>query len=255
MWLIAEYRSAALFSLKPSLATSTGAKTLLVPTPFAVRTALLDAAIRCYGIAAGERAFGQLKALRIALRPPERVVVTNLFTKVQKPRREDKGESDDEEDASPSAMQKTIAFREYAHLDGTLGLAFEGNEGYLRELDNLLRQVNYFGKRGSFFQLCRLPYPQEQLPPGYYLLDGVYLYEGRIKGQGPPSFPLGLIQVLDDWGPDLTFEKVNVYTPARIIPGKDRVQKTVTLPYRLVRASKSFSLYVRVDVSDDFASE
>ncbi len=248
MWLIAEYRPAALFSLKTSLATSTGAKTLLVPTPFAVRTALLDAAIRCYGLEFGRRAFDQLKALRIALRPPERVVVTNLFTKVQKPRRGDREESDDEE-ATPGAMQKSIAFREYAYLDGIVGLAFGEDEGYLAELRDLLSQVNYFGKRGSFFQLCRPPEPQEQLPAGYYLLDGVYLDGGgKIRGQGPSSFPLGLIQVLDDWGPDLTFEKVNIYSRASITLGKDRVQKTVILPYRLIRSSKSFSLYERLDV-------
>ena len=42
------------------------------------------------------------------------------------------------------------------------------------------------------------------------------------------------------------FEKVNVHTAARIVLGKDRVQKTVVLPYRLVRASRSFSYYERI---------
>jgi hypothetical protein len=234
MWLIAEYRPVALFSLKSGLATSTGAKTLLVPTPFAVRTALLDAAIRTQGLARGEAAFAWLKSLDIALRPPERAVVTHLFVKVQKPSRD-----------KSKAMQKTIAFREYAYLEGVLGLAFKGEPDPLDELAGLLRQVNYLGKRGGFFQLYRPPARQESLPDGYCLLEGAYLAQGRINGQGPRTFPLGVAQVLDDWGPGLTFEKLNVYTQARIVMGKDRVQKTVVLPYRLVRASRGFSCYER----------
>jgi len=235
MWLIAEYRPVALFSLKSSLATSTGAKTLLVPTPFAVRTALLDAAIRTRGLTSGEAVFAWLKSLDIALLPPERVVVTNLFVKVQKPSRD-----------GSRAMQKTIAFREYAYLEGALGLAFEGEPDPLDELEGLLRQVNYLGKRGSFFQLHRLPTRRESLPDGYCPLDGAYLSGGRINGRGPKSFSLGVVQILDDWGPGLTFEKVNVYTKAHIVLGKDRVQKIIVLPYRPVRSSRGFTLYERI---------
>ena len=41
MWLIAEYEAVTLFSLKLSTATSSGGKTLLVPTPYALKMALL----------------------------------------------------------------------------------------------------------------------------------------------------------------------------------------------------------------------
>ena len=62
-WLIARYQPTSLFSLKHGDATSTGAKSLLVPTPFAIRMALLDAAIRTEGIAAGRSAFEHIKSL------------------------------------------------------------------------------------------------------------------------------------------------------------------------------------------------
>ncbi len=83
MWLIAEYKPVSLFSLKSGLATSTGAKTLFVPTPFAIRTALLDAAIRTQGITASGPVFDALKLIKLAIHPPDRVTVTNLFAKVQ----------------------------------------------------------------------------------------------------------------------------------------------------------------------------
>ena len=147
-WLIANYHPVTLFSLKLGEATSTGAKTLLVPTPFAIRTALLDVAIRTQGVAAGPTAFKTIKDLRLAMRPPERVVVTNLFAKVLKPQRSDKPDRKE-------AMQPTIAFREYVHLEGSLELALAGDESALTIIEPLLAQVNYFGKRGSFFTVSR----------------------------------------------------------------------------------------------------
>jgi hypothetical protein len=238
MWLIAHYQPVGLFSLKVGLATSTGAKTLFLPTPFAVRTALLDAAIRTRGLATAPDIFEKLKGLTIAALPPERVVVTNLFTKVLKPQRADAQREE--------AMQSTIAFREYAYLMGNLGLAFEGEEDTLNQLEALLPHVNYFGKRGSFFQLLAPPGWNRELPEGFVVLRGVSVNGGEVAGQVAPPFPLGIIQVMDDWGPHLTFEKVNIYSDEDIRLGQDRIREPVILPYRLVCSSRSFSYYERI---------
>ena len=56
MWLVSEYEASALFTLKPATATASGGKTLLVPTPFAIKMALLDVACRLAGRAAAEEA-------------------------------------------------------------------------------------------------------------------------------------------------------------------------------------------------------
>jgi len=53
MWMIARYLPVAPFSLKPAAATSSGGKTLLVITPYAIKMALLDVAIRIMGITGG----------------------------------------------------------------------------------------------------------------------------------------------------------------------------------------------------------
>jgi len=239
MWLIAKYRPVSLFSLKIGLATSTGAKTLFLPSPFAIRNALLDVSIRTQGLTVAPAVFEALKGLNIAAQPPQRVAITNLFTKVLKPQRSDS--------ARKEAMQRTIAFREYVHMSGTLGIAFEGEEKALALVETLVPQVNYFGKRGSFFQLTAPAFRSTELPQGFVLLDGVHVEGNKISGTMPAAFPLGLIQVLDDWGPELTFEKVNVYSDARIQLGRDRVRKTIILPYRLIRSSRGFSYYERID--------
>lgn len=237
MWLIAEYQPASLFSFRSGMATSSGAKTLFLPTPFAIRTALLDAAIRTNGLGAGPIAFDWIKELSIAVRPPERVVVTNLFAKILKPTREEEAEE---------AMDRTIAFREYAQLEGTVVLAFNVAEEWVHDLTLLLAQINYFGKRGCFFQLMQAPQIVEELPEGFVPMNGVYIQDNQLKGEGPKAFVVGLIQIMDDWGDSLTFNKVNIYSDEKIVLGKDRVRKSVMLPYRLVRSSKSYSYYERV---------
>nr|HID15084.1 hypothetical protein [Anaerolineae bacterium] len=245
-WLIARYQPVSLFSLKHGEATSTGGKSLLIPTPFAIRTALLDAAIRVQGVAYGPQAFDHIRALHLALRPPRRVAVTNLFARILKPERnpEERGR----------AMQRTIAFREYVHLAGELALALGGPSDSLEAINPLLFHITYFGKRGGFFQLMappeRVETEGERAPEGFIALDGPALVDRRIQGTLPPAFPLGSIQRLDEWGPELTFERVNIYKRGReaeIRAGRDRIRLDVVLPYRVVRSGRGFTLYERID--------
>ena len=247
MWLITEYRPASLFSFKIGVATSTGAKTLFLPTPFAIRTALLDAAIRTRGKISAENVFNILKSLKIAASPPERVVVTNLFAKVQKPTRPKEGKKGDEKDETGDEeeqgkpMTPSIAFREYAHLDGVLVLAFEGDVDALKVVEELAPQINYFGKRGSFFQWTDRARYELKLPPGFTRLDEGMAFENGKLTSNMSAFPLGVIQLMDDWGEALTFEKVNVYSDAKITIPKDRVRRSVVFSYRLTRSSRGFS--------------
>ena len=237
MWLIAEYKPVGLFSFKVGPATATGAKTLFLPTPFAIRTALLDAALRTRGVSVGPEVFEIVKMLTIAALPPERVVITNLFTKVLKPTRSDS--------QAEAAMQGTIAFREYAYLTGCLALAFEGPEAILEQINTLLPQINYFGKRGSFFQLIKYPKCTDELPENFTVLRGITPETNEANHPIAASFPLGIIQVMDDWGPSLNFDKVDIYSDNKIRLGRDRIRELVMLPYRLVQSSRGFSYYER----------
>ena len=247
MWVIAEYEATSLFSLKSNLATSSAGKTLLVPTPFALKMALLDASIRTRGLGQGKLDFVWLKDLDIAVQPAERAVVTNLFAKIQKPRRTDKKKEDAEteteesEEGTDGPFGPTIAYREYVHLQGSMRLAFQPKPGLfeaesLQILPNLLSQISYLGKRGGFFQLMELPFQHETLP------------EDFIELTSDKSFRLkGILQMLDDCGPELTFEKVDIYSEKPIRAGKDRISRAIVVPYELVRSSRSYSYYQRLE--------
>ncbi len=238
-WLIARYQPNSLFSLKQGDATSTGAKSLLLPTPFAIRMALLDAAIRTSGIAEGQRAFEIVKTLRLAIQPPARVAVSNTFLKVLKPERE--------AEARGRAMSRTIAFREYVHLAGELAIAFGGAEEALTAIRPWLMQISYFGKRGSFYQLIAPPeyldLPGDQ-PPARFLP-----FPERV-GADRETFPMGVLQRVDEWGEQLTFDQANVYNRGKdgsISLGKERLRLNVILPYELVRAGRGVALYAKFE--------
>lgn len=252
MWLIAEYEPVSLFSLKSSLATSTGGKSVFVPTPFAIRTALVDAAIRIGGLSSGKSVFEWVKGLTMVVSPPQGIVITNMFTKIRKPRRADSkppsGEQEEDpeegqEEDSGTAMTPTIGFREYIYWSCRIGIGFGNCGAHIDELRLLLLQVNYFGKRGSFVQIRDIPRtvkspPREFIPLASY--DEHWVRD--VYGEGA-AMPLGVVQMMDDWGPGLTFDKLNIYSEAKIAAGKDRVLRPVILPYRLIRSSRGFSYY------------
>ena len=233
MWLIAEYQSTALFSLKPAGATSSGGKSLLVPTPYAIKMALLDVACRMAGVAAAKEAWPWLRDLTVALKLPKRVVVTNLFTSILKPRRTPAKSGT--QHAGP--LGKTIGFREYVYSDEPLGIALGETLIDPARLEVWLLQINYLGKRGGFMQLLYPPTPTEMLPPEFIVVDG----------DPTRSFPAnGIIQQLDDCDATLTFEKANIYSGKNIRLGKERVLRHVVLPYRPVRSSRGFSYYEHI---------
>jgi hypothetical protein len=237
MWLTANYSPTTFFSLKPASATSTGGKSLLCPTPFALKMALLDVAIRVYGLIEGQQLFPALRSLRIAFQAPNQAVVNNTFTKILKPPK-NKPEFDPDLNLTIPLIN-TIAFREYISFHGELVLAFQGMPN--EQLTPLLLNLNYLGKRGGFIQLQTVPQPQnwaddDLLPNGYTLLT-----------ESTSNFPVdGLLQMLDDCGPKMTFEQANIYSGKSIKLGKERILHHVVLPYRLVRSSKGYSYYERI---------
>lgn len=232
MWIVAEYEATALFSLKPATATSSGGKTLLVPTPYAIKMALLDAACRLEGQrAAGDAWDGWLRGLTVAIRPARHVVVNNTFTKVLRQR------NLPAEPGSRHAgfFQQTIAYREYAHLGGAFGLALELTDGAdADKLKRWLLAVNYLGKRGSFIQIVAPPREEADLPTGFIPIDGAL----------PTQFDVSAVLTqLDDAGDQLTFSRANIYSDEPIKLGTHRILKHVVLPYRLVASSRSYSHY------------
>jgi hypothetical protein len=222
-YFVAHYLPTALFSLKDSQATNAAGKTLLVPSPYAIKMALLDVAIRWQGIETAKQYFIWLKNLEIRQSPPEFACVTNAFIKIQRPPK----------DPKPfEPFKPTIAFREYAQFYGQLRLSFEIshlNTTQLETLQNLLLRVNYFGKRGGFMQIVEFSQLQE--------LDASFTtFTGDQKNSSG-----SVMHYLDDFNAKMTWAMIDNYDPKK----PDREIRPALLPYTLRRSSKRSSLYIR----------
>lgn len=236
MWIVARYAPVALFSLKTAAATSSGGKTLLCPTPFAIKMALLDAALRTSSVAQAKLFWPQLRDLRIQISLSERITVINTFAKIVRPKKN--GVSDDSGTGLLTPFGSTIAYREYVQFSSPFTLALQTTSGDSADLAMLLQQINYFGRRGGFVQLVKLTQATVLDEVGF-----VALTEDQQAFNAD-----GTLQMLDDCGPTMTFAHADIYSGKRITLGKERILRHIVLPYRATRSSRGFTLYERIDV-------
>jgi hypothetical protein len=229
-WLLASFKPVTLFSLRMSVATSSAAKTLLVPTPYSLKLALVDAAFRAGGEAFARGILNSVKSAEVRFRPPEHAVVTNTFVKVRRQRKKP---------TPDKPYISSIAFREFCFHLGTLEVAICVTSLSPKEVEDVvqsLRHINYLGKRGSFFQFLRAWY-ETQLPAGFTT---------PIPGQVPDVSGYRVTQFLDELvetdSADL-FDRINTYSDKEI--GKHRTLKPNLLPYKVKSSSKSYTHYVR----------
>jgi hypothetical protein len=224
MWLYVSYEPVAAFGLRPSNTTSTGGKSLLCPTPYAVKMALLDRLIRHTNVATAQAMFPLIRSLTVWLRPPQAVAVNRTFQKVQRGW-----------DSKTRAWTSTIAQREYCFHAGSMTMAFGDipDAETTHDLAGWFSAVNYFGWRGSFMQWAG---------------SEVTLSEPNTSDFVNLSTPAaalrlgGFLQRMDEMRPDATFEDVSVMNPKA---SGGRVSYTVVLPYQLAHHGPNHTVYAR----------
>jgi hypothetical protein len=116
-WINIDYHPVSLFSLRPAQTTASGGQTLLAPTAFAIKMAILRATIQMMAIREGQRLFPQIRDLRIALCLPEYLSVSKTKMRVLRPFETKNSTTEDEDvalhrDSKQYPFQRTIAYRE-----------------------------------------------------------------------------------------------------------------------------------------------
>jgi len=230
-WLIAEYQPTALFSLKVSLATSSVGKSLVVPTPYAIKMALIDAAFRArFSDSECASLLLALIPLDVRVNPGPSAVVTHTFLKVRQ-------ESRGSDPLRP--YSSTISYREVVHHQGPWLWAFDLASVELATAEKvitLLPHIRYVGKRGSFIQFLGF---QRVLEVGVEFTQPVM----RSGAWSPPT--RGHITPLDDFGPEAELAVLSSFSakPAR----RDRHRKFVEtiVPLGIVNSGPGFTEYAR----------
>ncbi|BAZ83620.1 hypothetical protein PN497_02475 [Sphaerospermopsis kisseleviana CS-549] len=230
-WLTVTYQPVSLFSLKRSDATSMAARSNLVPTPYAIKMALLKVLLESQGRqhltdfdAWIKTEFTWIRDLIIYVCPPEKLVVNRNGYKL---RYYDQTADKADKTRPTLPMQDGFVFREWVHLQGHLQICCSaGNR--LSEIERLFSQINYFGKKGCFFQ---------------------YLPDCKQETSEPlfqPNLTTGFtIQPMDDLGEKTTFNRINPFSTDKAQLGKDRVMKSGFLPLKLVATSARYDIYHR----------
>jgi hypothetical protein len=237
-WLIATFTPVSLFSLRTAYGTSKGGKTLLLPTPYAVKMALLDACFRCNqpsnAAVEAEKTLRSLKAAAIRLLPPDHCVVNHTFLKIL-----------DRDRDSDSPFKQTIAYREFVAFTGDLHIAIgcaAWNQDELDAISALIPHLNTFGKRGSFWQFTDLRLSLDPLPDSYTVL--------RSEAAPTQILPHITTQPLDEFGDALinakdAFNRLSTYGDGKVELNKHRVLSLTAVPYRRRAAGQAFTWYER----------
>ena len=241
-WLVASYLPVSLFSLRMTHATSKGGKSLVVPTPYAWKMAILDACFRRYDAATADsnarRVFDLLKSREVRFRPPRDCVVQNTFVKAL--------DWDREKVSGP--FRNTIVYREFAFFGGDeLEIAVGVNGLSAAEeqiLTELFLHINSIGKRGSFWQFLSTKTIDGELPFGFTI--------PRERAKFEEAATYSMTQSLDEFGHELCtkkegFERVSTYGNGDIKLGLHRVLIPTALPYNRRTSSRHFTHYQRAD--------
>ncbi|HLJ28576.1 MAG TPA: hypothetical protein VKY85_17850 [Candidatus Angelobacter sp.] len=243
-WLICRYSPVTLFSLRSTYATSKGGKTLLTPTPYAVKMALIDACFRVFPAEQAEKAardvFNLVKERPVRIKPPEECIVQNTFLRVLQPARDVTGE-----EGGNGPFSRTIAYREFVFFRGEMEIAITADSSALEAMQTLLTHINYFGKRGSHWQFLGAQTHQGRLPYGFSIVaTEIAQYPLDVVGR------YRVTEYLDEFGPKLCaardgFERISTYHDGDVKLGEHRILQSTLLPYERKAAGRHFTHYRR----------
>lgn len=209
------YQPTNLFSLKESNSTNSGAKSLLIPSPYSIKMALFNQAITIDGKDVFEekksKEFSFIKDVTIDYRVLGSFCVNNCFVTIQSLR--------------DGTYRGKPSFREYIYLSDNIEIIFSvKSEEAKQYLKKYLHRINYFGKRGCFFQFV-----------GYRDNPS----EPNVKEFDASDFSQGVLQEFDDISPNADFKNVDNFDSANA----KRHKKILVIPVKQINSSKAYTHY------------
>src|SRR5690554_8235262 len=124
------YQPTNLFSLKESNSTNSGAKSLLIPSPYSIKMAIFNQAITIGGkdIFEGKKSkeFTFIKEATIEYRVLGSFCVNNCFVKILKIKTDKRNKQQRKEGVIfEPGLKTTVSFREYIYLSDNIEIIFD----------------------------------------------------------------------------------------------------------------------------------
>jgi hypothetical protein len=227
----AVFKPTSLFSLKDSNSTNSGAKSLFLPSPYAIKMAILNQAITMDGVdfesnKAKNAKFKFIRDSKISFLIAGNYCVNNCFVKILRVKEDKRGKKQKEAGIEfESGVQNTISFREYIHIDEPIEIIFEVQSNEQKVfLQKYLHKINFFGKRGCFFQF--MEYRNDSNEP-------------NVKPFNSDSLNAGILQEFDDFDSKSAFENANSFSSS----AAKRQKNIFVLPLSRESSSKSYTHY------------
>lgn len=225
-WIFAELHFGGLFSYRiPNLSPSYSLASP-IPSPAALRLALVETAIKSGGdIKFGEEIFELVKAAPLEIEPPEKVSILKFFIKRLKPSKL-KGKS----------FEESFGIREYCHFLGPMRIYLKLSDKE-DSLKNIFKQLRRLGTTDSILW-CDVSIHEEA--PELALTSKI------ITALCPEISNLMRrpVVTLNEIKEDAKFSHINPYSQKR--KGYPFVSKTYVLPLREMRRGENFVLYEKV---------
>lgn len=224
-WLLAKLEFASFYSYRMPGLSPQYAPASPVPSPAALKLALVDAAIQQSGNPDyGQRVFDLIKESPVWAIPPEHVCVLKFFVKrMKKPK------------ALGAELIESTAIREYCHLSGPLEVYLQVSEP--EEVASLFIQLRRLGTTDSLLN-SRVEESNEPVR------------ELCWKRLGEPDMPINgtnykgrLVVSLTDLRKGVAFDEVNPYSTVR--QRKPFIQDSYILPLVQEKRGENWSIYRR----------
>lgn len=222
MNLIAELKFITTFALKPSNVTHMSGRTLLLPTPYAIKMALTDRAIVRYGYEKSKEIFPAIRDLNISWSGPSVIGVTQITERGYR--------------LGKSSTKEQVKIQEYCTYSGSFYLAFENYEQHIQDdLVQFITMLFHLGRSSSVVN-CEFLYVEVVVANQQWLNLGVPVDYAQA--------PRGIVQRMDDMKDNITLDDVSTYKfESR---AQTRLQYDIVIPYKMAHASRNFVGYERI---------
>ncbi len=222
-WIWAELDFASLYSYRMPNLSPGYALTSPLPSPAALRLALVDAAIRSTGkVSYGEEIFEIIKSAPLEMEPPESLTVLKFFIKRLKPSKPPK-----------TGFEESFGVREYCHFLGPLKFYLKISDREV-EIANLFRLLRRLGTTDTIARgEAKI---EDKEPMLIFTCKETTALKPEISNLAKRP-----VSTLNEIKPDAEFSQVNPYAKGK--RGNPCIQKIFVLPLTEDRRGENWVLY------------